>query len=82
MNLWYYICMKVKELIEELKKLPQEANIYNDLGKPLPSPWHYPVSLSTIEFDIRLIDGSELKVAGRPCKETQNAVTGVILYVR
>jgi hypothetical protein len=74
--------MKVKELIEELKKLPQEANIYNDLGKPLPSPWYYPVSLATIEFDMKKVHETELKTVGRPCVETRDAVIGVILYVR
>jgi hypothetical protein len=75
--------MKVKELIEMLKELPQEANLFVDLGDEdeLRAPWLHMVAEADIGVRKRRIERSSMRVAGRPCQETSNCEQGVVLYV-
>ena len=71
--------MKVKDLIERLEKLPQEAIIYTDLGDDLDGPWKHSVTESTVGFTVVRV--KNMKVTSRPCQETSGAEEGVIIYV-
>jgi hypothetical protein len=55
--------MKIKELIDFLKKMPQEANVYTDLGDYLNHPWLHSVEDLEIEFIERRIDCNLKRVA-------------------
>jgi hypothetical protein len=74
--------MKIKELIDFLKKMPQEANVYTDLGDYLNHPWLHSVEDLEIEFIERRIDCNLKRVASLPCKETADCQKGIVLYVK
>lgn len=74
--------MNVKELIDLLKKYPEEASIYVDLGDNLNSPWNYSVKKVEILLVEKKVDKNLKRVASKPCEETKNCEIGVILYVK
>lgn len=73
--------MKVKEVIEQLLELPQEASIFIDLGDDLEAPWRYSIEEAKIGFVVRKVNLDGTKVLSRPCRETGQYIQGVIIYV-
>ena len=74
--------MKVKDLIDILKKLPENCNVYKDLDDNLESPWLHSVEKVNIVVLKKYIDCNLKRVAYKPCKETESCEEGVVLYVQ
>lgn len=74
--------MKIKDLKELIKDLPDDMDVFIDDGKELleGNKWYYSLrELSPVERRVGEMEPGRLAVAQRACKETKNAKKGLVL---